>query len=166
MRHILAIDQGAGTIDSWLIWRLTGGAVHATDPTNASRTLLFDIGQREWSDELCSTFGVPRHMLPSVHPSSGEFGVTRAEFFDVELPILGVAGDQQAALFGQGCWAAGEAKTARGGRLWEVPAAVSETQGITGKVRESSSSLRSSRLNLFLQTLEVPGGAPEMRGRR
>jgi glycerol kinase len=113
-RRADAGDLAAGTIDSWLIWRLTGGAVHATDPTNASRTLLFDIGHRDWSDELCSVFGVPRHMLPSVHPSSGEFGVTRAEFFDVELPILGVAGDQQAALFGQGCWAAGEAKNTYG----------------------------------------------------
>src|SRR6266545_3649417 len=107
-------ELATGTIDSWLIWRLTGGAVHATDPTNASRTLLFDIGNREWSDELCGIFGVPRAMLPSVRPSSGEFGVAKSEHFGVELPIMGVAGDQQAALFGQGCWSAGEAKNTYG----------------------------------------------------
>ena len=107
-------ELAAGTIDSWLIWRLTGGAVHATDPTNASRTLLFDIGKRDWSEELCSLFGVPRGMLPSVRPSSGEFGVAASEHFGFELPIRGVAGDQQAALFGQGCWSAGEAKNTYG----------------------------------------------------
>lgn len=107
-------ELAAGTIDSWLIWRLTNGAVHATDPTNASRTLLFDIGQRDWSEELCTLFSVPRGMLPSVQPSSGEFGIAASEHFGLELPIMGVAGDQQAALFGQGCWSAGEAKNTYG----------------------------------------------------
>ena len=107
-------ELATGTIDSWLIWRLTGGALHATDPTNASRTLLFDIGTRDWSDELCSLFSVPRDMLASVRPSSGEFGVAASEHFGIELPIRGVAGDQQAALFGQGCWSAGEAKNTYG----------------------------------------------------
>ena len=113
-RRAEAGELATGTIDSWLIWRLTGGAVHATDPTNASRTLLFDIGSRDWSEELCSLFGVPRGMLPSVRPSSGEFGVAASEHFGFELPIRGVAGDQQAALFGQGCWSAGEAKNTYG----------------------------------------------------
>jgi len=107
-------DLAAGTIDSWLIWRLTGGKVHATDPTNASRTLLYDIGARDWSDSLCSIFHVPRAILPSVRPSSGDFGVALGEHFGAEIPILGVAGDQQAALFGQGCWQAGEAKNTYG----------------------------------------------------
>ena len=104
----------AGTVDSWLIWRLTGGAVHATDYTNASRTLLFDIQRREWSDELCELFGVPRSMLPEVRPSAGDFGVTTPEIFGRSVPIGGVAGDQQAALFGQGCWERGQGKQTYG----------------------------------------------------
>jgi glycerol kinase len=124
LEHLLATPQlrkraddgelAAGTIDSWLIWRLTGATAHVTDPTNASRTLLFDIGARNWSDELCAIFGIPRTMLPSVRTSSGQFGVALSEHFGVELPIMGVAGDQQAALFGQGCWRAGEAKNTYG----------------------------------------------------
>ncbi len=104
----------AGTIDTWLIWKLTGGAVHATDPTNASRTLLFDIGRRGWSDELCSIFNVPPSVLPEVRKSSGDFGVAGAEHFGAPIPIRGVAGDQQAALFGQGCFAAGQGKNTYG----------------------------------------------------
>jgi glycerol kinase len=104
----------AGTMDTWLIWKLTGGKVHATDPTNASRTLLFDIGLREWSPELCELFSVSRSVLPEVRPSSGDFGVARPEFFGADIPIRGVAGDQQAALFGQGCVAAGQGKNTYG----------------------------------------------------
>ena len=107
-------ELAAGTIDSWLIWNLTGGEVHATDPTNASRTQLFDIERREWSEELCELFHVPRSLLPEVRPSSGDFGRTRASLFDRPVPIAGVAGDQQAALFGQGCWAKGDAKCTYG----------------------------------------------------
>ncbi len=104
----------AGTVDSWLIWKLTGGAVHATDHTNASRTMLYDIDARGWSDQLCALFGVPRAWLPEVRRSSGAFGVARSEFFGAEIPVLGVAGDQQAALFGQGCWTAGLGKNTYG----------------------------------------------------
>jgi len=104
----------AGTIDTWLIWRLTGGAVHATDPTNASRTLLFDIDAREWSRVQCERFTVPLAMLPEVRPSSGDFGVADAAWFGSPVPIRGVAGDQQAALFGQGCWQPGEGKNTYG----------------------------------------------------
>ena len=104
----------AGTMDTWLIWKLTGGAVHATDPTNASRTLLFDIGERSWSDELCSIFGVTPSVLPEVRPSSGDFGVALADHLGAEIPIGGVAGDQQAALFGQACVNAGEGKNTYG----------------------------------------------------
>jgi glycerol kinase len=107
-------ELAAGTIDSWLIWNLTGGAVHATDPTNASRTLLYDIGAMDWSAELCALFGVPRSMLPEVRPSSGDFGATQAELFGRPIPIAGVAGDQQSALFGQGCWERGDAKCTYG----------------------------------------------------
>ncbi len=104
----------AGTIDSWLIWKLTGGRVHATDPTNASRTLLFDINRLRWSKELCDLFKVPIEILPEVRPSAGDFGRTVTAFFGKSLPITGVAGDQQAALFGQGCWGAGQAKNTYG----------------------------------------------------
>lgn len=104
----------AGTMDTWLIWKLTNGAVHATDPTNASRTLLFDIGKRAWSDELCQLFGVPQSILPEVRPSSGDFGEAAAEHLGIRIPIRGVAGDQQAALFGQGCFAAGQGKNTYG----------------------------------------------------
>ena len=107
-------ELAAGTIDSWLIWNLTGGAVHATDPTNASRTQLFDIERLAWSDELCELFHVPRSLLPEVRPSSGDFGRTKDSLFDHPIPIAGVAGDQQAALFGQGCWARGDAKCTYG----------------------------------------------------
>lgn len=104
----------AGTIDSWLVWKLTGGEVHATDPTNASRTMLFDIGERSWSSELCDLFNVPSDVLAEVRPSSGDFGVARTEHLGAAIPVRGIAGDQQAALFGQGCVRAGEAKNTYG----------------------------------------------------
>jgi glycerol kinase len=103
-----------GTVDTFLIWRLTGGRVHATDVTNASRTLLFDIHRLDWSDELCGLFGVPRTILPEVRPSSGSFGETEAAWLGASIPIAGCAGDQQAAAFGQGCVRPGDAKTTYG----------------------------------------------------
>ncbi|MGH7669062.1 MAG: FGGY family carbohydrate kinase [Gemmatimonadaceae bacterium] len=111
----LAPEQLAvATVDAWLVWKLTGGAVFATDHTNASRTMLYDIDARGWSDEMCDLFGVPRAMLPEVRRSSGDFGIARAEWFGAAIPILGVAGDQQAALFGQGCWEPGMGKNTYG----------------------------------------------------
>ena len=103
-----------GTVDSFLIWRLTGGRVHATDVTNASRTLLFDIESLAWSDDLCRIFGGPRAMLPEVRPSSGGFGATAADLLGGAIPIAGCAGDQQAAAFGQGVEEPGDAKTTYG----------------------------------------------------
>jgi glycerol kinase len=104
-----------GTIDSYLLWRLTGGAVHATDVTNASRTLLFDLETLAWSDELLELFGVPRSVLPSVVASSGTVGLTRGVPGLADgIPIAGLAGDQQAALFGQACFAPGDAKCTYG----------------------------------------------------
>ncbi|MBI4565760.1 MAG: glycerol kinase GlpK [Planctomycetes bacterium] len=103
-----------GTIDCWLLWNLTGGKVHATDFTNASRTLLFDIDRREWSDELLEIFDVPRDLLPEARPSAGEFGVTDRRVFGAEVPIAGIAGDQQAALYGQGCVRPGAFKNTYG----------------------------------------------------
>jgi glycerol kinase len=107
-------ELACGTIDTWLITRLTGGRVHATDPTNASRTLLYDLRERAWSPRLLERFEVPGALLPEVRRSSGDFGVARADLCGVEAPIGGVAGDQQAALFGQGCWAPGLAKNTYG----------------------------------------------------
>ena len=103
-----------GTVDSWLVHRLTKGDAHVTDPTNASRTMLYDIGALRWDDALLSLFRVPREILPAILPSSGLFGVAPAEWFGAEVPIAGIAGDQQAALFGQGGFAAGSAKNTYG----------------------------------------------------
>ena len=103
-----------GTIDSWLIWNLTGGKVHATDCSNASRTMLFNISTLTWDDELLSLFNIPHAMLPEVLPSSTIFGYTDAKIIGAELPIGGVAGDQQAALFGQCCFNEGEIKNTYG----------------------------------------------------
>jgi glycerol kinase len=108
-------DLALGTIDTWLIWNLTGGQVHATDPTNASRTMLFDIRERAWSPELCELFHVPVAALPRIGSSSGRFGVTAAERgVPAGIPVSGVAGDQQAALFGQACFEPGMAKNTYG----------------------------------------------------
>jgi len=107
-------DVVFGTIDTWLIFRLTGGKTFATDHTNASRTMLYDIGKRIWDKDLLKLFGVARDALPEVRDSSGDFGVAVAEHFGTEIPISGVAGDQQAALYGQGCWKPGQAKNTYG----------------------------------------------------
>jgi glycerol kinase len=102
-------DLAFGTVDSWLLWKLTDGAVHATDPSNASRTLLYDITKRAWSDELCQLLGVPTSCLPEVRPSSGRFGTTADG-----IPVSGIGGDQQAALFGQACFQPGMTKNTYG----------------------------------------------------
>ncbi|SHJ37750.1 glycerol kinase [Shimia gijangensis] len=103
-----------GTIDSFLIWRLTGGTVHATDATNASRTLLYDIHQGAWSDTLCDLLDVPITMLPEVKDCAADFGATRPDHLGGAIPILGVAGDQQAATIGQACFAPGMMKSTYG----------------------------------------------------
>lgn len=104
-----------GTIDSWLVWNLTDGTTHVTDATNASRTMLFDIRSGEWSEELCELLGVPHHVLPQVVPSSGRVAVTASSCaLGPGIPISGIAGDQQASLFGQACFAPGMAKNTYG----------------------------------------------------
>ena len=104
-----------GTVDSWLIWNLTDGGLHVTDYSNASRTLLYDIHERRWDDELLDMLGVPRCMLPDVRPSSQVYGVTAEQhFLGRSVPIAGIAGDQQAALFGQACFEPGMAKNTYG----------------------------------------------------
>lgn len=107
-------DLAFGTVDTWLIWCLTGGAVHATDVTNASRTMLFDIHRGCWDGDLLDLFGVPASVLPEVRPSSADFGTTAYPGLPAGIPIRGVAGDQQAALFGQCCFTAGRAKNTYG----------------------------------------------------
>jgi glycerol kinase len=107
-------ELAMGTIDSWLIARLTDGATHATDPTNASRTLLFGLREAAWDDWALDLLGVPRALLPEVVSSAGKFGVALGEHLGADIPIGGVAGDQQAALYGQGCWTAGLAKNTYG----------------------------------------------------
>jgi len=103
-----------GTIDCFLLWRLTGGKVHATDATNAARTLLFDIGRGQWDEALCRMFGVPPSLLPRVADCAGEFGTTTPELFGAPIRVLGMAGDQQAATIGQGCFKPGMMKSTYG----------------------------------------------------
>ncbi len=103
-----------GTVDCWLIYNLTGRRVHATDPSNASRTMLYNIHTMDWDDELLALFGIPRAMCPAVLPSSGIFGETDPALFGAPIPIAGVAGDQQSALFGQGCHTEGDVKNTYG----------------------------------------------------
>ncbi len=103
-----------GTIDSFLLWRLTGGAQHATDASNAARTMLFDIHKQDWDEELCQLFGVPRAMLPEVRDNAADFGAATADFLGAPVAIRGMAGDQQAAAFGQCCFAPGMIKSTYG----------------------------------------------------
>ena len=121
LRHDAAVREAAaagtlaaGTVDSWLIWKLTGGQRHVTDYTNASRTMLFNINRGRWDDGLCDLFEVPRSALPVAQPSRSMFGTTDEAVFGARVPITGVAGDQQAALFGQGGFAPGVAKNTYG----------------------------------------------------
>ena len=103
-----------GTIDSWLLWKLTGGYIHATDFTNASRTMIFNIETKKWDEELLQILTIPSTLLPDVKNSSGEFGKTDKQLFGEAIPITGVAGDQQAALYGQGCFEKGTSKCTYG----------------------------------------------------
>jgi glycerol kinase len=113
-RRAAAGELAFGTVDSWLLWQLTGGRVHATDITNAARTQLFDIHRQVWSDELLALFDIPRALLPEVRPSACRFGTTERALFGREIVIGGIAGDQQAALFGQACHQPGMAKNTYG----------------------------------------------------
>jgi len=103
-----------GTVDSWLMWQLTGGAVHATDVSNASRTMLFNVHRNQWDAELLALLDIPPQLMPEVHPSSADYGTVKAELLGHAIRIGGVAGDQQSALFGQACFRAGMAKNTYG----------------------------------------------------
>jgi glycerol kinase len=128
-----------GTVDSALLWKLTGGTVHATDVTNASRTLLMNLTTRAWDDELLALFGVPRQVLPEIRPSAGEFGRTKGvRGLPDGIPIAGIAGDQQAAMVGQACFAEGEAKCTYGTGAFLLmnagPKPVTSKHGLLGTV--------------------------------
>jgi glycerol kinase len=103
-----------GTVDTWLLWQLTGGAVHATDVSNASRTLMLDVHTNQWDDDLLRVLDIPRELLPAVHPSSHAFGDTVPGLLGAAVPVGGMAGDQQSALFGQACFRPGLAKNTYG----------------------------------------------------
>ena len=103
-----------GTVDTWLIWKLTGGQAHVTDYTNASRTMLFDIHKRKWDEEILQKLDIPCEMLPEVKPSSGVYGYTKDCLIGDGIAIAGAAGDQQAALFGQCCFRSGDVKNTYG----------------------------------------------------
>jgi glycerol kinase len=113
-RRAEAGELAAGTIDSWLVWKLTGGRLHVTDHTNASRTLLYNLDEGAWDPVLLDRFGVPAAVLPEIRGSSEVYGSSTVDGFGAELPIAGIAGDQQAALFGQGCWKPGLGKNTYG----------------------------------------------------
>jgi len=115
------LEQGrlaAGTVDTWLLWKLTGGKAHTTEPSNASRTALFNIETLRWDEELCAVFGVPIDILPEVLPTRGRFGVTDSTQIGFELPVLAMVGDQQAAAFAQGCFGPGTVKNTYGTGLF------------------------------------------------
>ena len=128
-----------GTVDSALLWKLTGGAVHATDVTNASRTLLMDLEKRTWDDELCALFDIPKSVLPEIKPSAGIFGITKGvRGLPDGIPIAGIAGDQQAAMVGQACFTEGEAKCTYGTGAFLLmnagPRKVTSRHGLIGTV--------------------------------
>ncbi len=113
-RRAEAGELAFGTVDSWLVWKLTGGRVHSIDRSNASRTMLMNLAEGDWDAEMLELFGIPRAMLPTIRPSCGVVGMTEASLLGRELPIAGVAGDQQAALFGQACFRPGLSKNTYG----------------------------------------------------
>jgi glycerol kinase len=177
-------DVAAGTIDAWLLWKLTDGAVHATDPSNASRTMLYDIIDGCWSQQLCDLLGVPMDLLPEVRPSSSRFGTTAAACpLGADIPISGIAGDQQAALFGQACFGPGMAKNTYGtgsfilmnvgtscpepvdGMLttiaWSLPAETGSPETIT-YAYEGAIFVTGAAVQWLRDELRIIGSAPEI----
>ena len=150
-----------GTVDSWLIWCLTSGSVHATDVTNASRTMLFNIHTGKWDNELLDLFGIPCSMLPEVRPSSADYGVTSYPGLPEGIPIRGVAGDQQAALFGQCCFESGRAKNTYGTGCFMLMhtgnVAVESSHGLVSTIAASAPG--SSRLEYALEGSVFVAGA-------
>ncbi len=172
-------ELAAGTVESWLVARLTGGRVHASDHTNASRTLLYDLAARDWHPELLGIFGIPREMLPTVTASSGVVGETDTGHLGFALPIAGLAGDQQSALFGQGCCTEGLAKNTygtgafllvyRGTRVPEPPQGVLATaacgpRGEPAYALEGSVFIAGAAIQWLRDGLGILASAPESEG--
>jgi glycerol kinase len=146
-----------GTVDTWLIWKLTGGGVHVTDYTNASRTMLFDIHKLDWDGQLLAALDIPRAMLPEVRPSSEIYGMAKIQ--ETEIPIAGDAGDQQAALFGQGCFEKGQAKNTYGtGCFLLMNTGAEAAESRNGLVTTIAASLP-GRLRYALEGSAFVGGA-------
>ncbi len=146
-----------GTIDSWLVWNLTGGAAHVTDPSNASRTLLFDIRTGAWDDELLALFDIPRAVLPRVVPSSGV--CADAEIAGIRVPVAGIAGDQQAALFGQACHTPGLAKNTYGTGCFLLLNTGGQAVASTNNLLTTVAWQRDGRIDYALEGSVFIGGA-------
>jgi glycerol kinase len=172
-------ELAAGTVESWVVAKLTGGRVHVSDHTNASRTLLYDLEARDWHPELLDIFGVPREILPALAPSSGVVGESDASHLGFALPIAGLAGDQQAALFGQGCCTEGLAKNTygtgafllvfRGARVPEPPDGVLATvacgpRGEPAYALEGSLFIAGAAIQWLRDGLGIIASAPESEG--
>ncbi len=148
-----------GTIDSWLIWCLTGGAVHATDVSNASRTMLFNVHSNQWDTELLQALGIPANLMPHVKPSSALYGEVRADLLGHSIPIGGVAGDQQSALFGQACFKAGMVKNTYGTGCFMLMHTGSEFQTSNNGLISTSAAQTTQRTEFALEGSVFIGGA-------
>jgi glycerol kinase len=148
-----------GTIDTWLVWQLTNGAVHATDVSNASRTMLFNVHRNEWDDELLAALDIPRSLLPAVYPSAHRFGEVSAEHLGGAIVIGGIAGDQQAALFGQGCFKAGMAKNTYGTGCFMLMHTGAQFQTSSNGLITTSAAQTSGRPEFALEGSVFIGGA-------
>jgi glycerol kinase len=148
-----------GTIDSWLIWQLTGGAVHATDVSNASRTLLFNVRANQWDAELLALLGIPASLMPEVKPSSAHYGEVRPELLGQSIAIGGVAGDQQSALFGQACFKAGMAKNTYGTGCFFLMHTGGQFQTSTNGLLTTSAAQTTAQTEFALEGSVFVGGA-------
>jgi glycerol kinase len=148
-----------GTMDSWLLWQLTGGALHATDVTNASRTMLFDVHKNEWDAQLLQLLDIPAAMMPKVLPSSAQYGETRADLLGAPIMIGGVAGDQQSALFGQACFKAGMAKNTYGTGCFMLMHTGSKFQASSNGLLTTSAAQAGQRIEFATEGSVFVGGA-------
>ena len=148
-----------GTVDSWLIWRLTGGAVHATDVSNASRTMLFNVHTNQWDAELMHALGIPAAMMPAVKPSSALYGELSADLLGAAIPIGGVAGDQQSALFGQACFKAGMVKNTYGTGCFMLMHTGAKFQTSTNGLITTSAAQPSTQTEFAMEGSVFVGGA-------
>ncbi len=152
-------DLAFGTVDTWLIWQLTQGRVHATDVSNASRTMLMNVHTNQWDNTLLAMLDIPHSLMPKIHPSSSDFGQIDAQWLGYALPIGGVAGDQQSALFGQACWSAGQAKNTYGTGCFMLMHTGHEFQTSHNGLITTSAAQASTRPEFALEGSVFIGGA-------